>query len=122
MTDFIPTEYKGSCPTCRQPFISNHLNRRYCSSVCKIWANNHKARTKRASTNDINAILAKNQNILRGYAHKQIVSSNELLQKGFNFIYRTHQTVFEKMSCSISYDAGYYFMDMEKRQVKIIFY
>ena len=90
--------------------------------ACKIWANNHKARTKRTSTNDINAILAKNQNILRGYAHKQIINSNELLQKGFNFIYRTHQAEFEKMSCSVSYDAGYQFLDMDKTKVRIIFY
>ena len=122
MTDFVPTEYKGSCPTCQQPFISNHLNRRYCSSACKIWANNHKARIKRTSTNDINAILVKNQNILRGYAHKQIVSSHELLQKGFNFIYQTHRTEFERMSCSVSYNAGYQFVDEEKRKARIILY
>jgi endogenous inhibitor of DNA gyrase (YacG/DUF329 family) len=120
MTDFVPTEYKGSCPTCRQPFISNHLNRRYCSSACKIWANNHKARTKRASTNDINGILAKNQNILRGYAHKQIVKINVLMQKGFNFGYRTHQANFENIVSVICYDVGYQYVTEDKTLVKII--
>ena len=122
MTDFVPTEYQGSCPTCRQPFISNHLNRRYCSSACKIWANNHKARTKRASTNDINVILAKNQNILRGYAHKQIVKVNALMQKGFNFGYRTHQTTFGNVGSLMCYDAGYQYVNTEKTEVRIIIF
>lgn len=122
MEKFIPPIYQLTCPNCQQPFTANHLNRRYCSKECKVWANNHKARAERLPMQEVNNILSKNRQILRGYRNGAIVSNLELLEKGFNFAYQTYETVYENVKYICCYEAAYQFTDSKKDKVKIIFF
>lgn len=114
-------EYNCTCPTCQRVFVSNHLNRRYCSAQCKVLANNRKARLLRNDTKRAFTIIARNYQILRGYDHNGIVSRLNLIAKGFNFAYQTH-SVFDKQGVSwlAVHDRAYQFTDSTKKEVKIV--
>jgi hypothetical protein len=124
MPHFIPAAYKMCCPTCQNSFTAKHLNSRYCSSVCKIWANNTKARNDRKQQKpfqDINVALLHNRTILRGYTHGQIVAKEDVLKQGYEFGHFTHQVLIGEAPCLACYDSGFIIADNARRTVKIIF-
>jgi hypothetical protein len=121
MENFQPPEYKCTCPTCQQVFYSNHLNRRYCSKSCKIYTNNRKTRDVRQTQKSINAILSKNDSILKEHSTIAILMRTDLLQQGFNFGYYTHKLDGKSgVQWLAIYDYAYQFTDATKTQVKII--
>lgn len=123
MSLFIPADYAMLCPNCQEAFIAKHLNSRYCSKACKIWANNLKARQaikKQKNFHALNDVLAKNRQILRGYQRGQIVHQDALQQQGYDFRYMTYQTEIEGVPCFVCYDTGYQIADKAKKLAKII--
>jgi ribosomal protein S27AE len=104
------TEYSGICPTCGKNFVSNHLNRRYCSNKCKNFKNNSKARVVRHETKDVVGILQTNRKILSTYAHNSLISVQELKGLGFNFAFHTHNQKQDNGAIVVCvYDYGYVF-------------
>ena len=71
---------------------------------------------------NINNILARNREILEGYKSGNIVSYLELMKKGFNFAYKTHETNFENVTYICCYETAYQFTNSEKNKVKILFF
>lgn len=122
MERFIPDTYQITCPMCQRVFISNHLNRRYCSKECKMMTNNKKARTIRKATQSLNNILIQNREILRGYKNGEIVKKLVLLGKGFNFAYHTHETLIESVKYICCYETAYQFTDSNKDKVKVLIF
>jgi hypothetical protein len=125
MSLFIPADYAMVCPNCEEAFIAKHLNSRYCSKACKIWANNLKARQavkKQKNFQSLNDALAKNRLLLRGYRHSQIVHQEALQQQGYDFQFMTHQTVIDGVPCIVCYDVGYQIADKARKLLKIIYY
>ena len=120
MERFIPDTYQITCPLCQRIFISNHLNRRYCSKECKMLTNNKKAQNIREKTKSINNVLTRNRQILRGYAHGETVTKLALLEKGFRFAFQTHEMLYKEVMYLCCYDAGYQFTNSNKDKVKIL--
>ena len=113
-------EYNCTCPTCNNVFVSNHLNRRYCSAKCKNFKNNSKSRLIRQETIDVVTILQKNRHILNRFTHNSLTSVEQLKGLGFNFFYHTHQQKqLDGSSIVCIYDYGYVFTQ-SKTEVKIL--
>lgn len=113
-------EYNRTCPTCNNSFVSNHLNRRYCSAKCKNFKNNSKSRLIRQETIDVVTILQKNRHILNSFTNNSLVLVEQLMGLGFNFSYHTHhQKQLDGSSIVCIYDYGYVFTQ-SKTEVKIL--
>ncbi len=92
----METPYHKICEYefCEQPeFIAKRSNQKYCSVDHYQKQNNYKEKIKRDLTKKINAILAKNREILRQNFEKNngIISKEKLLSAGYIFNYHTHK-------------------------------
>lgn len=113
-------EYNCTCPTCNNAFVSNHLNRRYCSAKCKNFKNNSKNRLIRQETISVVTILQKNRLILNSFTHNSLASVEQLKGLGFNFSFHTHHQKQHDSSIVVCiYDWGYVFTQ-SKTEVKIL--
>jgi ribosomal protein S27AE len=113
-------EYDCTCPTCGKKFVSNHLNRQYCSPKCKNFKNNNKARAIRQKTKDVTAMLQGNRYILSRFQPNTLVSVEQLKSLGFSFSYHTHyQKSSDGATVVCIYDYGYIYTQ-SKIEVKIL--
>ena len=81
-------KYVKQCPHCENEFVANHLNRKYCSEICKRAAFRDKKARIRTNMRTEDGIELKNDKILAGLDSEKIVLTNEILKnKGFNFNY-----------------------------------
>jgi hypothetical protein len=79
--------YLQKCPECKNFFIGRK-NRKYCSPVCKIKANNDHASERRKDTSSNIRIIRRNAEILKFYQRKCLnnvpIPIKPLLRAGFD--------------------------------------
>lgn len=103
------------CVACEKP-VKGRTDKKFCNETCR---NNFNNRLNAASNNlvrNINHALAKNRRILENFIlrEKQVitVSSHQLLIKGFQFKYFTHQYTNKKGNTYyFCYDYGYLLLE-----------
>jgi hypothetical protein len=111
----METPYHKKCEYefCENPeFIAKRSNQKFCCKDHYVKQNNYLAKTKRDLTKNINAILAKNREILIQNFEKNngIISEEKLLSAGYNFTYHTHKLIIKDSSDWVlfCYDFGIY--------------
>jgi len=91
--------------------LHGRIDKKFCDAGCKNAFNNRIQREERLEINQIDLILKRNRRILKrslGSESRRVVSTKELLQKGFRFEYYTHQVTDRNFDqYSFCYDFGY---------------
>lgn len=114
-------EYEKNCPQCGDDFEATHLNQNYCSSKCRIRANNGKARRERNRqkkfTKEVDEILISNRDILAG-CRGQVYKLQTLKRKGFRTNYITYfEDVEGSHTVFYCYDMKYRFKDEDSLEI-----
>jgi hypothetical protein len=96
------------CLDCNEELIGR-IDQKFCSDQCRVNYHNVKAQKRNRIFRKINLILAKNRTILKevaGQAEANI-SKTELIDKGYNFKYYTHQVKDKGKLATVCYDYGF---------------
>ena len=95
--DTLSSTTRTSCLNCEKDLGFGRPDRKFCGDACRHDHHNKEKSVDHAETKRVHAILKKNHKILKrmlGYEKGIIISRDELLRAGYNFLYhtRTHQT------------------------------
>ena len=84
-------EEKRKCLYCGEPLIGR-LDKKFCCDSCRNSYNYEKTHKQVNIVRNINAILARNHNILEelNESGKSFATRQQLAEKGFDFRYFTH--------------------------------
>jgi hypothetical protein len=104
------TTEKRYCLHC-QELLKGRSDQRYCDDACRNAFFNEKSKNEHSQVRAIDLALKKNRRILMEFLRTDkiiSVTENNLLQKGFDFKYHTHQLrTTSGLQYWFCYDYGY---------------
>ncbi|NOT36359.1 MAG: DUF2116 family Zn-ribbon domain-containing protein [Saprospiraceae bacterium] len=99
----------SKCMICGSPIVGRK-DKKFCTDSCRSIHHQEEKKKDPGLIKNINAILKKNRNILSSLnpEGKKTVSKSQLLSKGFDFKYSTHNFNTKKgTTYYFCYDEGY---------------
>ena len=100
------------CLDCKE-IIVGRSDKKFCSDQCRINYHNVKSQKQNKTFRKINSILAKNRSLLKEMSDILMadISKADLLERGYNFKYHTHQLKELGKSVTHCYDYGFYYIN-----------
>lgn len=97
--------------------INGRADKKFCDDQCRTNYNNHLRTEDNGFLNEVNRILRKNRDILKGKnpEGKTKVKREVLLRKGFDFNFHTHTYATQKGATYIfCYEQGYLLLENDE--------
>jgi hypothetical protein len=112
---------KKLCAECGE-IIKGRSDKKFCSDLCRNAFNNKLNSDTNNYVRNINNILRRNRRIIEetlGQEEKLTISRQKLSDKGFNFIYATHQVI-TKTSKAYTFCYEYGYLPLENELVLLV--
>lgn len=113
--------FMPQCLECQDP-IFGRADKKFCSDACRNAYNNRMNKRKDAEVLRINGILKKNYQILNTLTLKEgktVCKKEDLISKGYDFLYHTH-TITYKNGSTYRFLYQYGYRDLEDGKILVV--